>query len=286
MHALAGELNMQKMGGLRKYMPVTFATMLVGTLAISGVPFFSGFFSKDEILYRSFISPQGSPILWGAAILTAILTAFHMFRLLFLTFYGSPRMEPETEGHIHESPKVMTTPLIILAVLAFIGGYIGLPKALGGGNWFEKFLEPVFAGGHIQSPETIVSSHSMEYVLLLFSVIAAGIGIWLAYHYYIADPESPKNLARRHSGIYNLVLNKYYIDEFYNAAFVQPLIFMALFFWKIADVRLVDGLANGIAGFFGWFSSKFRFIQTGLVRNYALIFMIGVIFLLGYIILR
>ncbi len=286
MHALAGELNMQKMGGLRKYMPVTFATMFIGTLAISGVPFFSGFFSKDEILFKTFTSPQGSPILWVVAMLTAILTAFYMFRLIFLTFYGQSRMDPDVEKHAHESPRVMTTPLIILAVLAFIGGYIGLPKALGGGNWFEKFLEPVFAGEHIKITETISSGHSTEYLLLLASVIAAAIGIWVAYSFYIANPDKPKKLAMRFNGLYNTVLNKYYIDEFYNMVIVQPLISLALFFWKITDVRIIDGLANGIAGFIGWFSSKFRFIQTGLVRNYALFFVIGVILLIGFIILR
>ncbi|HBZ01121.1 MAG TPA: NADH-quinone oxidoreductase subunit L [candidate division Zixibacteria bacterium] len=286
MHALAGELDMRKMGALRKYLPVTFITMLVGTLAISGVPFFSGFFSKDEILFQAFTSPHGSPILWGVGMLTAVLTAFYMFRLMFLTFYGSSRMESETERHVHESPRVMTVPLIILAVLSFVGGYVGLPKSLGGGNWFEKFLSPVFP--HENTP--IMTSehplHSLEYVLLFSSIVAAGAGIWVAYRYYITKPERPKQLALRFNGLYNLLVHKYYVDEFYNMVIVQPLISLALFFWKITDIRLIDGLANGIASSLGWFSSKFRFVQTGLVRNYALFFVIGVILLMGFIILR
>jgi NADH-quinone oxidoreductase subunit L len=286
MHALAGELDMQKMGGLRRYMPRTFATMLVATLAISGVPLFSGFFSKDEILFKAFSSPQGSPILWAVGLLAAILTAFYMFRLMFLTFFGHARMDPEVEKHAHESPGIMTTPLVILAILAFIGGYIGLPGALGGGNWFENFLEPVFAGKHSTLTGAASSALSLEYVLMLSSIIAAGIGIWLAFRFYIVNPERPRALAQKYHGLYQMVLNKYYVDEFYNAIIVRPLISIALFCWKITDVRLVDGAANGSARLIGWVSSKFRFVQTGLVRNYALVFTAGVILLLGYIILR
>jgi NADH-quinone oxidoreductase subunit L len=286
MHALAGELDMRKMGGLRKYLPVTFVTMFVATLAISGVPLFSGFFSKDEILFRAFTSPHGSPILWAVGLLTAILTAFYMFRLLFLTFYGSSRMEPETERHVHESPKVMTVPLIILAVLSIIGGYVGLPKILGGGNWFEKFLEPVFASETASIMPVMSPSHSLEYLLLISSILAAGLGIWMAYRYYIVSPDRPKQLAQRFSGLYNTVVNKYYVDEFYNMVIVQPIISLSLFMWKITDVRLIDGAANGLANLLGWISSKFRFVQTGVVRNYALLFVIGVIFIMGYIILK
>jgi len=283
MHALAGELDMRKMGGVRKYMPATFATMLIGTLAISGVPLLSGFFSKDEILFKAFSSPYGSPILWVMGILSAVLTAFYMFRLIFMTFYGASRMAPEVEHHAHESSRVMTIPLIILAILAIAGGYVGLPKALGGGNWFERFLEPAMP--HIQT-EIEGAGHSLEYLLMLFSILAAGIGIYIAYNFYIANPERPKRLAERFDGLYNIVLNKYYVDEFYNLVIVQPLITAALFCWKITDARIIDGFANGLAGFLGWFAGKLRFLQTGLVRNYALFFVIGVIFLLGFVIFK
>jgi NADH-quinone oxidoreductase subunit L len=286
MHALAGELDMRKMGGAKKYMPVTFMTMLIGTLAISGVPLLAGFFSKDEILFKAFTSPNGGPILWGVGMLAAILTAFYMFRLIFMTFFGESRMDPEVEHHAHESPRVMTVPLMILAFLAIVGGYIGLPVALGGGNWFENFLAPVFAGEHVAAEATAHVSHATEYLLMLSSVFAAAIGIIIAYYFYIANPERPKRLAERFSGIYNTVLNKYYIDEFYNIVIVQPLITVALFFWKITDIRGVDAAANGLANLIGWFSGKFRFVQTGLVRNYALLFVIGVVFLMGFVLLR
>jgi NADH-quinone oxidoreductase subunit L len=285
MHALSGELDMQKMGGLRKYMPRTFLTMFAGTLAISGVPLFSGFFSKDEILYKAFSSEHGSPILWAIGLLAAVLTAFYMFRLLFLTFYGKSRMEPEVEKHVHESPPVMTVPLILLAILAVIGGYIGLPYALGGGNWFEKFLEPVFPGGH-GSAEIVHQSYNVEYLLMIASILAAGIGILIAYRLYIARPERPQMLAEKFSGIYKLLWNKYYVDELYNTIFVQPVITLALFFWKISDVMIVDGLANGSARLIGWFSGRFRYVQSGLFRNYALLFVLGVVVLLGFVIFK
>lgn len=285
MHALAGELDMQKMGGLKKYMPYTFGTMLVATLAISGVPLFSGFFSKDEILYNAFISEHGSPILWAIGLIAAILTAFYMFRLIFLTFYGKSRMDPEVEMHAHESPGSMTVPLVILAILAFIGGYIGLPHVLGGGAWFENFLRPVFPGAHGEAG-AIHHSAGLEYGLMLTSVIAAGIGILLAYMIYISKPERAKSLGARFSGIYNILWNKYYVDEFYNAAVVQPVIKLGRIFWQITDVKGVDGFANGSAALIGWVSGKIRIVHTGLVRNYILVFTLGVIIILGYVIFR
>lgn len=286
MHALSGELDMRKMGGLRKYMPRTFATMFIATLAISGVPLFSGFFSKDEILYNAFISERGSPILWAVGLLAAVLTAFYMFRLLFLTFYGKSRMEPEVEKHVHESPGVMTIPLIILAVLAAVGGYIGLPHALGGGGWFEKFLAPAMAGTHAAAEHSAGHGYSVEYLLMLASVVAAAMGIIIAYMFYISNPEMPKNLAMRFNGLYKIVLNKYYVDEFYDKFIVQPIITASLFLWKIFDVMIVDGIANGSAHIIGRFSARFRTIQTGLFRNYALLFVLGVAILLGIVILR
>jgi NADH-quinone oxidoreductase subunit L len=266
-------------------MPITFFTMFVGTLAISGVPLFSGFFSKDEILYKAFSSEHGSAILWAIGLIAALLTAFYMFRLLFLTFYGKSRMNPDVEKHAHESPRIMTIPLMILAVLAFIGGYIGLPHALGGGAWFEEFLSPVFTSTH-EAADADHQSYSIEYLLMLTSVVAAGIGILVAYRFYISDPERPKRLAERFNGLYNTALNKYYVDEFYNAVIVRPMITAASFFWRIIDIMIVDGIANGSARMIGWFSGKFRFVQTGLFRNYALLFVFGVIVLLGFVILR
>jgi len=286
MHALSGELDMRYMGGLKKYMPKTFMTMFIATLAISGVPLFSGFFSKDEILYNAFVSQHGHPVLWAMGLFAAILTAFYMFRLIFMTFYGRSRMKPEVEHHVHESPNVMTIPLIILAVLAFIGGYIGLPHALGGGAWFEKFLEPVFASAHEGAAEAVHHSVSLEYILMLLSIIAAGIGIYVAYAFYIKNPERPEKLAAKFSGIYNTLLNKYYVDEFYNYVIVQPIITGSLFLWKFVDVMIIDGIANGSARVIGWLSSKWRLAHTGFVRNYVLLFVFGVIVLLGFVFFR
>jgi len=286
MHALSGELDMRNMGGLKKYLPATFATMFIATLAISGVPLFSGFFSKDEILFKAFSSPQGSVILWTIGLLAAILTAFYMFRLLFMTFYGKSRMTPEAEHHVHESPRVMTIPLLILAILALIGGYIGLPKALGGGAWFEEFLNPVFASAQKSHLETTHVSHSIEYLLMFASIMAAAVGISLAYKFYISDPERPRRLAEKFSGLYQVVLNKYYVDEFYDFIIVRPLVRFSMICWQFADVKIIDGLANGLAKSIGWFSGKFRFLQSGLVRNYALIFVFGVLLLMGYVLLK
>ena len=286
MHALSGELDMRKMGNLRKYMPTTFKTMFVATLAIAGVPLFSGFFSKDEILYQSFVSEHGNPILWAIGVLTAALTAFYMFRLIFMTFFGQSRMDHHVEEHAHESPKVMTVPLIILAILAVIGGYVGLPEALGGGNWFEHFLAPALGGGEHVVAETVHVSHTPEYVLMLISILAATLGIYIAYKFYISEPERPKQLAEKFEGLYNIVLNKYYVDEFYNHVIVQPVIMLGQFLWKIADMRGVDGIANGAAKLIGGISDRVRFVQTGTVRNYALVFVIGVICLIGFVLIR
>ena len=286
MHALSGELDMRCMGDLKKRLPRTFAAMFIAALAISGAPLFSGFFSKDEILYNAFISDYGHPVLWGMGLLAAVLTAFYMFRLIFMTFFGSSRVKPDVEKHIHESPNIMTVPLIILAVLAVVGGYVGLPRALGGGAWFEKFLEPVFPGAHGAAAGTVSHSYTVEYLLMLASVAAAALGIMLAYMFYIRDPNRPKALAEKYGGIYKTLLNKYYIDEFYNVAIVRPIVAASLFLWNIVDVKIVDGIANGSAGAIGWFSGRFRMVQTGLVRNYALLFVLGVIALLGFMLFK
>jgi NADH-quinone oxidoreductase subunit L len=284
-HALSGEQDMRNMGGLKSYLPHTFRVMLIGTLTISGVPFLAGFFSKDVILWQAFSSPYGSPIFWAIGIITAILTAFYMFRLLYLTFYGKTRLSSEALHHTHESPKVMTTPLYILAFLSIFGGFIGLPHALGGGAWFEKFLEPVIAQPH-HLEAAPHESLSTEYLFILLSIIAAAIGIGVAYMFYIKNPERPKRLALKFAGVYRLLSNKYYIDEIYDYAIVKPLYIISLVFWKIFDVAVIDGAVNGTARFFGTLSQRLRVFQTGYVRNYALALLIGTVAILGYCILR
>ncbi len=289
---MSEEQDMRNMGGLKKKIPHTYFVFVIGTLAISGIPLFSGFFSKDEILWKAF--SMGNPWFWLLGLLAAILTAFYMFRLLYLTFHGKPRMKPDVESHVHESPWVMLIPLYALAVLAVIGGYIGLPELMGGGAWFQDFLKPVIAQvgahgaghGHEAAAAAHHYSHSTEWLFVLGSVIAALLGITVAYMWYIKNPQKPKQLAEKYTGAYKLLLNKYYVDEIYDYTIVKPLYILSLIFWKVFDVRVVDGIVNGVARFFGSISERFRIVHTGYVRNYALVFLVGVAALLGYYLFR
>lgn len=280
MHALSGELNMQKMGGLKGKIPVTFWTVFAAVLAISGIPFFSGFFSKDEILWRAF--SQGNFILWLIGAITAGMTAFYMFRLLFLTFFGKSRVEESVKPHIHESPKIMIIPLVILAILSIIGGYVGVPKSLGGGNHFERFLSPVFG----EAEKIIHHSASTEYILMIISIAVALVGIFFAYRFYVSKPELPKSLAQRYGLPYKVLLNKYYVDEFYFKVIINPLLKFATFLWQFFDIKIIDGIANGLAEMVNFIGGVFRKIQTGYVRNYALSMVLGVILILAYFIFR
>jgi len=280
MHALSGELNMQKMGALKEKIPVTFWTTFAAILAISGIPFFSGFFSKDEILWKTF--SQGNFILWLIGVLTAGMTAFYMFRLLFLTFFGKSRVEESIKPHIHESPRVMTIPLIVLAILSVFGGYVGVPKSLGGANNFEHFLSPVFG----EKGGLVAYSVSTEYLLMALSVALALLGIFFAYRFYIKKPELPKSLAQRYSFPYKILLNKYYVDELYVKIIVNPLLKFATFLWQFLDIKVIDGIANGLADIVYWFGGMSRKIQTGYVRNYALGMVLGALLVLAYFILR
>ena len=207
-HGMSDIQDMRKMGGLKSKMPVTFITMLTATLAISGIPLFSGFFSKDEILWKSFSSDYGGIIFWIIGLITAGITAFYMFRLIYLTFYGKNRSSEDIQHHIHESPKSMTVPLMALAVLAVIGGWVGIPHALGGGAWFEKFLHPVFAQGemimaHGHHPE----SFTMEYLLMAASVVLVLISIYFAYTLYRKNPQVATNLKEKFSGLHKVIYN-------------------------------------------------------------------------------
>jgi len=261
-HALSGEQDMRKMGALRPHMPRTFWTFLVATLAISGIPGFSGFFSKDEILWKSFSSEHGYWVFWLIGAVAAGLTAFYMFRLVFMTFFGKSRVDREVARHLHESPAVMTIPLICLGILSAVGGYVGVPEALGGSNWFHHFLSPVIGGGgHAAVAQgiavaseaahgaTAAAHHSdpMEYILMAVSVSIALIGIFIAYRMYIKDTSIPERLARRFKPIYTLLLNKYYIDEIYFALVINPCKRLARILWKAWDVPVIDGIVNGVA---------------------------------------
>jgi NADH-quinone oxidoreductase subunit L len=284
MHALSGELDLRKMGGLKKHLPVTFWTFLAGVLAISGIPLFSGFFSKDEILWKAFSNPQGSFLLWLIGFVTAGMTAFYMFRLFLSVFSGKSRVEERIKRHIHESPKLMTVPLIILAFLSIVGGYVGIPHSLGGGNSFENFLSVVFK--RAEEAHIAHVSYSAEYLLMILSIAVVLVGILIAYRFYISHPHLPRKLTEKYKGAYSVLLNKYYVDELYARLFVNPLLGLALWCWRFFDARVIDGAANGSAFLAGWISAVIRKFQTGYVRNYALSLVFGAVIILAYFILK
>ncbi len=284
MHAMHDDQNMQHMGGLKKYMPVTYMTFLAASLAISGIPPFSGFFSKDDILWFSYAN--GNFFYWFLGVFTALLTAFYIFRIVYLTFHGKERFGHDI--HPHESPKVMTIPLIILGVLSVIGGFVGIPTLFSGphGNAFENWLEPVFENAHAKI--AMFGTHSQFTQILLMSVTVIGVvaSIWYTWYIYVKKPNKPAEYAKRFKGIYNLVFNKYYVDEAYDKVVVTPIVKGSeSILWKIADAKLIDGLVNGTASIIGYVSSKIRKIQTGVAQSYAIIMMLGIVLALFWLIL-
>jgi NADH-quinone oxidoreductase subunit L len=276
-HALSGEQDMRQMGGLHKHIPWTFWTMFAATLAIAGIPGFSGFFSKDEILWNAYASPWGGHwIYWFMGFLTALMTSFYMFRLLFLTFYGKYRGTLSTGakhgGHsqIHESPKIMTIPLAILAVLAVIGGYVGIPATLGGTNRFEHFLEPMFKAPPLPAGIVEHANHALELPLMACTTGAALLGLFLAWLLYVSRPQLPQRIAEAAGGVYRLVFNKYYIDELYRAVLVNPLITGSTkLLWHGIDSAGIDGAIDGSARGAQQVSNEVRQMQSGNLRSYA-----------------
>jgi NADH-quinone oxidoreductase subunit L len=281
MHALAGELDIFKMGGLRKKMGWTFATFLLATLAISGVPLFSGFFSKDEILYNAFNA--GAFVPWLLGVITAGLTAFYMFRLLFVAFYGKSRLDKKVEAHVHESPAVMVVPLLVLAALAVLGGYIGLPGGLGVGNAIDEFLHPVFADSIVVAS---AGGSSLEWVLMAISVLAAALGILAAYWIYIRNWGLAERMSNGARWLYDLVYHKYYVDEAYTEGIVKPLRAVGKLLDEDMELRIIDGAVNGLAWLLAQCGEGLRRLQSGLVRNYALAMLVGVVGVVGYFIVR
>ena len=296
-HAVGGEQDMRKMGGLRTKIPWTFWTMTAATLAISGIPGFAGFFSKDEILWRSY---QASWVYWLLGVITALITSFYMFRLWFLTFFGEYRGEAETEhahdshsahdahghGGIHESPWVMVVPLVILALLSVIGGYVGVPGSLGGSNRFDKFLAPVFHGSAPANAQASVgekgaaeqqtegsepkTAASTELLFTGISVCAAFLGLALAWLFYYKDPQLPARIAASLSGGYQTLLHKYYVDEFYAAVFVRPLIDGSTrILWHGVDQNVIDAAVNDAGEGARHVSDEVRHMQSGNLRSYA-----------------
>ncbi|MFO7445882.1 MAG: NADH-quinone oxidoreductase subunit L [Ignavibacteriaceae bacterium] len=283
-HAMHDEQDIQQYGGLKKYMPVTYKVFLIAALAISGFPLLSGFFSKDEILW--FAYANGGFGFWLIAAVTALITAFYMFRLYTLTFEGKERFGHNK--HPHESPKIMTIPLVVLAVLSIIGGYIGIPEVFSGehGNMFHNWLAPLFHDAERKLAYYGTHTHFEEILLMSVSTIGAIASILFARYVYLKKPEIAVNAANKFKGYYKLLWNKYYVDEIYDAAVVNPIKKTSeSFLWKIADNKIIDGLVNGTASLVGVLSGSIRKIQTGVAQLYAIVMVLGIAAALFWIIL-
>jgi NADH-quinone oxidoreductase subunit L len=280
MHAMSGEQDMRHMGGLRRIIPWTYGTMFVGTLAISGTPGFSGFFSKDEILLAARTGPYANPVIYALGVFTAGLTALYMFRLLFLTFHGAPRFDPK-KTHVHESPRVMLVPLVVLAVLSLAGGWWAAPHLVGGLNYFDNFVKPVFAAGEtFSSTEPYTGTGQLIATVFGPPVIAAFIGFLLAWWLYLRSPETPRRLAERFHALYRLLVGKYFIDELYAALIVRPLLWISTnFLWHTVDEETIDGLVNGVAHEAGEFGDRLRHLNSGNTRSYAAWVILGAVVL-------
>jgi NADH-quinone oxidoreductase subunit L len=339
-HALAGEQDLRNMGGLKRYLPITYWTFVIGALAIAGFPFLSGFFSKDEILFRTF--SNGRIVLWGIGIVTSLLTATYMFRLVFLAFHGERRLtragtpaHPEEEESVahatashqapaahhahaayhapHDAPPSMAIPLIVLAIGSIGAGYVGVPHALGGSNRIEKFLEPSFEASPAREPasaeaggtgvavrpagvsqepartEAAQEAHApaaderTELTLMALSSGVAIAGIGLAMYFWLRNRAAADAVARRFNGLYRLLLNKYYVDELYDAMIVQPIKLLSVRgLWRGVDETLIDGAVNGVGQVVSTGSGGLRRLQTGSVRTYAAALFFGAALILGW----
>jgi len=285
-HAMGGEQDMNRMGGLSKKIRWTYLTMLTATLAIAGVPPFAGFFSKDSILLSAFQDEYGGRkvgyTLYAFGLATALLTAFYMFRLIFLTFKGKQRYD-EHQVHVHESPKSMLVPLMILALLSTVGGWLAAPAFLPGGtDYFTKFLQPVFGGLEVGGTEA--EAHSLEIWLAGVAVAIALTGALFAYWLYLKRPGKADGLAHSLKPAYTTLLNKYYVDELYAAVVVRPLLWISTnVLWKAADVAGIDGAVNGIAEGATAIGDGVRHAQSGNTRSYAVWVVVGAIVIIAVI---
>ena len=315
-HALHGEQDIRNMGGLKKGLPITYWTFLIGSLAIAGVPGLAGFFSKDEILFETFSG--GHQLLWIVGVLTSLLTATYMFRLVFLTFHGERRHDAPPAaaahahdthahhgGHLHDAPPAMAFALIVLAIGSILAGYVGVPHAIGGGNALAVWLEPAFearavageapaaeatvegaAEGATEAPEA-EGEAALELTLMGVSSTVALVGIGLAGFIWLKRRGIADSMAERFAPVYRLLLNKYYVDELYDAAVVQPIrIGSQDVLWRAFDVKVVDGAVNGTATLVGGAAWAMRRLQTGSVRAYAGSVILGVVLILGYYLWR
>lgn len=271
-HAMGGEQDIRKMGGLSGKIKITFTTMLMGTIAISGLPPFSGFFSKDEILAHTY---EHSPLLWMFGMIASMLTAFYMFRLLFLTFFGKFRGTHEQEHHLHESPSSMTFPLIVLAILSVVGGLLGLPEFWHMPNWMSSNLETIIVR---KNPSTL--NHETEWMLMGIAVLAAAVTIYLAYIIYRQKKTIPLKEGDKMPGLQTVIYNKYYVDEFYDAVIRKPLDVLSVAFHKFFDIQIIDGLVNGVGSTVKTLGSGIRLLQQGNIGFYIISMVIGIVFII------
>jgi len=282
-HALSDEQDLRRMGGLASRLPWTHRTMLVGTIAIAGIPPLAGFFSKDEILFQTWLANRW---LWVAGLFGAFLTAFYMFRLYFLTFHGASRVTEEAKHHLHESPNSMTIPLMVLALLSTVGGFLQVPL-IQGGQLLDRFLEPVFADAAALAPPAHAGHAPMAEVwLMAISLAVALVGILVAYRFYVARPETPRQIAEKARGLYGLVSNKYFVDEAYDATIVQPIYRGSVKLWEDFDAAVIDGAVNGVGNQIERGSAFLRSVQMGYVQFYALVLTLGAVVVIGYLALR
>ena len=273
-HALQGEQDIRRMGGLKRYLPVTYLTFFVAVLAISGIPPFAGFFSKDEILARAFAY---SPIVWGISLLASLLTVFYMFRLFYLTFYGTPRAGSEIMSHIHESPKSMAIPLIFLAVFSFAGGFINIPEVLHGSAWLEAYLSPVLSPEQPLHVETL--SHRTEYMLMGIVVMLTLLIIAFAYNKFVKRGELPAADLEL-GGMTKTLYHKYYIDELYDYLFVRPLFYVAKFSDQVIERLAIDRLVNFVGEIVTTSSGLLRRLQNGSIGFYIFAMVISIVVIL------
>jgi NADH-quinone oxidoreductase subunit L len=297
-HALAGEQDMRKMGGLRKALPITYWTFVIGAVAIAGVPPLAGFYSKDEILWKSFSS--GHTWLWAVGLLTALLTACYMFRLVFMTFFGPSHTASHADAgheppsvhesavhhlnHLHDAPLPMAVALVVLAIGSILAGWVGR------GGRFERFLEPSFgaaATGTVRLQADLAPEGNLETTLMFVSIAVAVAGIGLAAYYFLKNRAAADKLAENFSGLHRVLEHKYYVDEIYDAAVVQPIqIVSDDGLWKGVDIGVIDRTVNGVGQVVGGASEVLRLFQTGSVRVYAASVFLGVVAVLGYYLWR
>ncbi len=278
-HAMSDEQDIRNMGGLRKKLVITFITFLIGTIAISGIPPFAGFFSKDEILAHVY---EHNKVMWGLGVLGSALTSFYMFRLLFVTFFGTFRGTHEQEHHLHESPATITIPLAILAILSIIGGFVGLPEVLNKNHWFAEFLEPIYEDAKKVNPELFTHhiTHSTEWMLMAISAGVALVSFVVAYVVYVGNKKVPVR-DEQIAGVQKVIYNKYYVDELYNSLFVKPFTFLSQFFYNITE-KIVDFLVNGTGQAVAGLSGILRLVQTGTIGYYIFVMVFGIGLILAF----